>query len=710
MVIHVPAGFKGASRKCLLVDDDPDFLTYVLSATEPYNLTFDTCRTLSEAQQKIHSCAYDAYIVNLSLPDGFGLELVQEIRSREEGGQNPIAVITGPFGDEQMVALLKDKYAVEAIFNKPISPQQLDALLIKLCRLPLVEHVGQGADAVGGPIHEPASIPRPSVYIVDGDVKFLELLQREQEGFAIDLFVEANPEHALALLKSPEFNPRIIVSSQTFLGSSLSAFDLFDSVRKKPGAISTIFCISLDKDSLEIRMEAIKQGVVYIFNKPISAHAMLTTMSEALEMGSLRNFKVLILEDDRDVCHFIASALAEVGIEARSLADPLSLYPMLEEYVPDLLFLDIDLPAYGGFNLLKTLRMDAVYKNLIIVVLTARKWSYEAEVDAELSSYGGNADGILYKPLNKKIVQEFVLNVSKRTILLKLSTVQSRVGLKTLKILLSDLREELMAPPFAAHLVLIRMDHAADLVLQYGQGGVNEFTILVSNVLQRMEDSATTCYFFASTFAIFFRGSNRNTIEKKLFDVLTSILSQSSLNISFSCGIVPISAEFKNGHEIIRAAENALQEAGRQEPAPVKIGSYMPTEAAPSIKKSLMLIEPNEDLSLILKTAFDAHDLTVQTFSEGKPALQALLNCHEAQLPALVIAERKLPDMDGIEILKGLNARFKSPVPFYFLTDFVAEKDVSEGIKYGALEYIAKPFNLALLIQKSIKTIFERKP
>lgn len=792
----------------LLVDDDPEFLAYFLSLAEPYNLAFDTCNTLQLASQKILSSSYDAYIIDLNLPDGSGLDLIKEIR-KDEKKQHRIAVISGLFCDEQTFKLLKDKYSVNYILDKPIYPQQLDQLLINLCRQNHSENGFKAPDslenlkkeylitvsdklvlltelvktaqktpnadslnALKNAVHKiagsagsygfqnvsnlckelelqlnqqlsfnanigkewinslipflrkikysfqfpnaknhdqqldlPTSMSRPSLYVIDGDIKFLELLQREKEEFPIDLLVESNPEKARTLLKSPAFNPRIIVSSETFVGSTINAFDLIKVVRDKPGTVSTIFSVMLEKEDIDFRIDAVQKGVKYLFHKPVSAHLLLKAMIEALEIQSLRNFKVLILDDDPDTCTFMSSALSEVGIEARSIDTPLSLYKTLEEFSPDLLFLDIILPKYDGFNLLKTLKADAVYKNLLIVIVTALN-----ESDAKFNSYSGDADEIFYKPLNKKVLQQRVLTLAKRSATLGLSTAQNRIGLNTLKTLLKRLHEILTASsPFSSHLVLFRLDQYSDLVLHLGQSVVNEFMISISNSLQRIEDETISCYFFdTSTFAILFKDYNESVIENKIFTLLNSIQLQSELDTCFSCSLVLASNGFKNTHEIIRVAENALEEAANKEPAPIKIVTRS-LQDLPSHKKTIVLIEPNEDLLLILKTAFDSQDLTVKIFREGKPALEELLNYNKAQLPALIIAERKLPDMDGIEILKTLSARFKSPIPFYFLTNFTAEKDISEGLKYGASEYIIKPFNLSLLVQKSKKAIFERK-
>jgi DNA-binding response OmpR family regulator len=125
-----------------------------------------------------------------------------------------------------------------------------------------------------------------------------------------------------------------------------------------------------------------------------------------------------------------------------------------------------------------------------------------------------------------------------------------------------------------------------------------------------------------------------------------------------------------------------------------------------SPKKTVVLIDSDSNLLDIIRKGFEAKGLIVKTFSEGKAALEQLINCDETELPSLIICERKLLDIDGLEILKSMHARYRVAIPFYFLTNFASEKDISEGLKYGALEYVTKPFSLSLLIQKSMKDIF----
>src|SRR5206468_2435376 len=101
-----------------------------------------------------------------------------------------------------------------------------------------------------------------------------------------------------------------------------------------------------------------------------------------------------------------------------------------------------------------------------------------------------------------------------------------------------------------------------------------------------------------------------------------------------------------NSHAILQAAEQGLNEASQKEPSPVRITLHLP-EGKPAPKKEVVLIDPDEELLNIMKSAFEFHGFAVKTFTDGEHALNALLAYNEAQIPALIISERKLPDMDG---------------------------------------------------------------
>lgn len=121
--------------------------------------------------------------------------------------------------------------------------------------------------------------------------------------------------------------------------------------------------------------------------------------------------------------------------------------------------------------------------------------------------------------------------------------------------------------------------------------------------------------------------------------------------------------------------------------------------------REVFLIDPDEGLIKILKAAFEARGVKVRSFKEGGEALAELFKEARKDRPALIVAERKLPDMDGLDLYKKLQTGLEKMIPMYFLTIFSSDKDVAQGLSLGVDEYIGKPFNLSIFMQKALKTI-----
>jgi DNA-binding response OmpR family regulator len=83
---------------------------------------------------------------------------------------------------------------------------------------------------------------------------------------------------------------------------------------------------------------------------------------------------------------------------------------------------------------------------------------------------------------------------------------------------------------------------------------------------------------------------------------------------------------------------------------------------------------------------------------------QSALAAFQEQVPALVILDLGLPDMDGLDLAKEI--RRKSQVPFVMLTARSQEIDRIVGLEIGADDYITKPFSpreLVLRVQAVLR-------
>lgn len=548
------------------------------------------------------------------------------------------------------------------------------------------------------------SLSNKFLYVVDHDVNFLKFLEDIKEQYSLELLVESDPEKARALLQSSSFNPSVLITSQKFPSSRVKGLDLIETLRQKPNLPPTVFTLILEEDSIDIRIEALQKGVDCIFRKPVHANVFLKAMKDVLESKVLKRVKVLVLDDDIDFCNFMTVILSEIGFIVRTISDSPELFHALDDFKPHILLLDLVLPKYDGLNLLRILRQDIAYKDLAVVIVTSGE-----EAMTRLSAYSAKADDILFKPLNIDILQKRLLYLAEKRVALEEMLDEqdsvSQIDQKTLQAQLNKYLAEPVGHPY--YLALFEVDHFPEWLEQKGNRVMNKLLISINEQLKAHIDLTMQCFPYSlSKFAVIFDEKDLSVIERKMQNLLSKIQEKESLQkIVFNCSIILISKTYGEANQILQAGEQCLIEAREKHPAPIRMVVLLPEDDAPS-KKNIVLIDSDEELLKILKTAFESHGVFVKTFTEGGEALKVLLACKPHRLPSLIVAERRLPDMDGMKILSQLKAHFNIPIPFYFLTVFSPDEDVSKELSQGALECIEKPFNLSFLMQKALKEVF----
>ena len=124
-----------------------------------------------------------------------------------------------------------------------------------------------------------------------------------------------------------------------------------------------------------------------------------------------------------------------------------------------------------------------------------------------------------------------------------------------------------------------------------------------------------------------------------------------------------------------------------------------------SSKNKIIIVDDDEDLLKLLASSFKSKGFEVKTFATGKEGLAYLTADKNLTHAALIILDRMLPDMDGIEILKAFKSKTSVDVPVLILSVLSSEKDVLIGLKKGAVDYVPKPFSLPVFMQKAMGLI-----
>ena len=75
---------------------------------------------------------------------------------------------------------------------------------------------------------------------------------------------------------------------------------------------------------------------------------------------------------------------------------------------------------------------------------------------------------------------------------------------------------------------------------------------------------------------------------------------------------------------------------------------------------------------------------------------QAALAALEGEPLGLVISDLRLPDGDGLDVVRAARARLHPP-PVIVVTGFTSEQSRRQALAAGATAYLAKPFSTSVL-------------
>ena len=109
---------------------------------------------------------------------------------------------------------------------------------------------------------------------------------------------------------------------------------------------------------------------------------------------------------------------------------------------------------------------------------------------------------------------------------------------------------------------------------------------------------------------------------------------------------------------------------------------------------TILLVEDNPDDAALTELALRGTiPARLQVARDGQEALDYLFN-HANELPRLVLLDLRLPNIDGLEVLRRIRENERTRLtPVVILTSSTAPDDIATGYRYGANSYVCKPLD-----------------
>ncbi len=114
-------------------------------------------------------------------------------------------------------------------------------------------------------------------------------------------------------------------------------------------------------------------------------------------------YTVLVVEDEPNIVLSLQFIMRQVGFTVRVASDGDQALRAVDEYVPDLVLLDIMLPKRDGFTVCEAIRSNSACSNVKIIMLSAK--SREADRDKAMEL---GADEFITKPFSTRVLGDMV--------------------------------------------------------------------------------------------------------------------------------------------------------------------------------------------------------------------------------------------------------------------------------------------------------------
>ncbi|MBD2311306.1 response regulator [Desertifilum sp. FACHB-1129] len=239
---------------------------------------------------------------------------------------------------------------------------------------------------------------RHCVLTIDDDTALTHLLQTHAAAWGIQMQIAAHLEAARSYLASAI--PDAIVLDLSFAETSEDGLSLLQELQDRASQIPVI--VFTQRDNLADRLAVSRLGAKQYLHKPASIEQIFRAIRQAipnrsdrfLEAPPTSEGKVLIVDDDSAILSELAAILAPWGLEVTILEEQERFWEVLQEIQPNLVIVDLEMPAVSGLELCQVVRQDAHWGDLPLLVVTAH-----TDAQSLQQTFAAGADDFITKPV-----------------------------------------------------------------------------------------------------------------------------------------------------------------------------------------------------------------------------------------------------------------------------------------------------------------------
>ncbi len=200
----------------------------------------------------------------------------------------------------------------------------------------------------------------------DDDARNLVAGHLKRRGYAVHSTGDGDSGIELAAVH----RPTVITLDVNMPGTD--GWTVMERLKENPETVDIpVIFITISDD----RKKGFALGAAEFLKKPIDRNKLVEVLNNCL--GHHRGGEILVVEDDKFVRDFLTVSLRDMGWILRAVEDGLSALDSVENKAPDVIILDLMLPRMDGFEFVDRLRENDAWRNIAIIVLTAKSLTAE---------------------------------------------------------------------------------------------------------------------------------------------------------------------------------------------------------------------------------------------------------------------------------------------------------------------------------------------
>lgn len=381
------------NHRVLVVDDSLTVRMNLMDMLSAADLPAMACATVAEARAALAGERFALIILDVLLPDGDGIELLQEIRAMPQASGTAVMLLSTEAEIRDRIRGLTT--GADEYVGKPYDPGYMVARARELVRR------GSGTAAPG----------QETVLLIDDSVTFREAIKAALESASYRVLIAGSGEEGLRL--AADLRPTAII-----VDGFLPGIDGATVIRRirLDAALRGLPCLLLTgSEDRGAEVRALDAGADAFVRKEEDIDVILARLNAMLRSAGgpvakhgtsslLGPKKILAVDDSETYLQQVAESLRAEGYElvlARSGEEALQL---LAVQSVDCVLLDLLMPGIGGRETCRRVKSVPVMRDIPIVMLTAVE-----DRDAMIQGLSAGADDYIAKSSDFELLRARVL-------------------------------------------------------------------------------------------------------------------------------------------------------------------------------------------------------------------------------------------------------------------------------------------------------------